>query len=555
MNKPINNSPSTVRLPIIISIALAGGILLGAGLFSGPNTRSGILGKGFNKYREVLMWVDNSYVDSVDTDTLVEFSIKKMLEKLDPHTSYFPPKDATQARSQLESGFDGIGVEFNVFHDSLFVIAPLSGGPSEAVGIQAGDVILKANETKLTGKGLTNSTIFGALRGPRGSEVKLEIYRRGIKPMIYSVKRDRIPSFSVEAGYMIDDKTGYIKVTRFSESTYEEFRNVLANLKNQGMKQLMLDLRGNPGGYKDRAEKMVDELLAGEKLIVSTDGKRPEYDSKTYTRFEGIFEKGAIVVLMDEGSASASEIVAGALQDHDRALVVGRRSFGKGLVQMPIQLSDGSELRLTISRYYTPSGRSIQKPYELGKGDDYEKDYEQRMKRGEMYSADSIKQNTKSVYQTDAGRKVYGGGGIVPDLFVARDTTLFTPYLYQLFAQNIIREFAFKYAVTNQKTFEKMDFKTFLKGYQPSDAMLSEMLTMASVAGIKMKEVEYNRSKPYIRTQIKAHIARQVYTKKGDNGLSNEFYQVITSADDTFLKALKNFDRAEKLARGQVAGK
>jgi carboxyl-terminal processing protease len=549
-NNPIENSKNTVKLPIILSIAIAGGMFVGATLFGGSNAHNGNLGKGLNKYKEVLTWIDNSYVDSVETDSLVDFSIQKMLEKLDPHTQFYPPKEATQARAQLEAGFDGIGVEFNIFHDSLFVISPLVGGPSEAVGIQAGDVILKANDTRLVGSKLTSNTVFSSLRGPRGSEVKLDIFRKGIKNMLsFTIKRDRIPSYSIDAGYMIDDRTGYIKVTRFSESTYEEFKTVLASLKQQNMKQLVLDLRGNPGGYKDRAEKMVDELIGGEKLIVSTDGKRPEYDSKTYTKFDGQFEKGAIIVLVDEGSASASEIVAGALQDNDRALIVGRRTFGKGLVQMPIRLTDGSELRLTISRYFTPSGRSIQKPYTLGHSEEYGKDFEHRVKAGEMFNQDSIKINKKLMYKTNAGRTVYGGGGIMPDVFIAKDTSLMSSYLYQLFARNIIREYTFKYVVDNKDKLEKQDIKTFNKTFQVTDKMLEGLTAMATVAGVKMKDTEYNRSKPYIKAQTKAYIARQLWKKQATDGLNNEYYIVMSSIDETLQKALKLFDKAAIIAK------
>lgn len=535
----INNPKWVVKLPYIIALTLAGGILLGASIFGGHNAKNGTLGKGINKYREVLMWVDNSYVDSVDTDTLVDYSIKKMLEKLDPHTAYFPPKEAVQARTQLESGFDGIGVEFNIFNDSLFVISPMIGGPSESVGIMAGDAILKANGTNLTGKNLTSALVFNSLRGPRGSEVKLEIGRKGQKqPLNFTVKRDRIPSFSIDAGYMIDAKTGFIKVTRFSESTYEEFRTIVGSLKSQGMKQLILDLRGNGGGYKDRAEKMADELLSGEKVIVSTDGKGTQYDSKTFTKFEGQFEQGSVIVLVDEGSASASEIVAGALQDHDRALVVGRRSFGKGLVQMPINLSDGSELRLTISRYYTPSGRSIQKPYSLGGDEKYDQDYAKRLKNGEMFNADSIKQNKKMTYKTDNGRLVYGGGGIMPDVFVARDTTQMSNYLYQLWSTSSIRAYAFKYALTHKASLEKQDFNVFLKTFVVNETMLNEMVKTATENGVKLKESEYQRSKPLIKYQIKAYIARQIWQKKANSGLNNEYYQVMNPTDETLMKAL-----------------
>ncbi|MES2516931.1 MAG: S41 family peptidase [Bacteroidota bacterium] len=551
-HRPINNNSTIVKIPIWIAIALVGGILLGATFFGGQAKMNNV-SKGFNKYREVLSLIENSYVDSVDTDSLVEFSIRKTLEKLDPHTSYFSTDEVASARSQLESGFDGIGVEFNIFSDTVYVVNAMVGGPSESVGIKSGDRLIKADGVVLTGPKVTQSLIFSKLRGTRGTEVQLEVLRNGEKGIKkFTVIRDRIPSYSVTAGYMVDPQTGYIKVDRFTESTFDEFKNVLTTLKTQGLKRLMLDLRGNPGGYKDRAEKMVDELLAGERMIVYTDGKGTKYDTQTYTKRDGIFEKGAVMVIMDENSASAAEIVAGALQDNDRALIVGRRSFGKGLVQMPVNLQDGSELRLTISRYYTPSGRSIQKPYTMGQEEDYEKDYEKRMKSGEFFNADSIKFNEKMKYKTLGGRTVYGGGGITPDVFVARDTTYFTKYLSDLWGKNIIREFALNYANDNIKSLEKITFKDFNKFFVVNDAMLIDMQKLAKQANVKMRVKDYERSMPYIKAQIKAYIARNVWQRKVSDGLNNEYHQVMSAYDDTFQRSLKQFDKAEKMARGEL---
>jgi carboxyl-terminal processing protease len=547
-----NNNSTIVKVPIWIALAAVGGILLGANFFGGQ-TRMNDVSKGHAKYREVLSLIESSYVDSVNTDSLVDFSIKKMLEKLDPHTSYFSKDEVGSARSQLESGFDGIGIEFNMFNDTVYVMNAILGGPAEGVGIKSGDRLLKADGFILTGPKVTNSFIFSKLRGSRGSEVKLDILRNGEKGIKkFTVTRDRIPSYSISAGYMIDNQTGYIKVDRFTESTYEEFRNVLTNLKTQGIKRLMLDLRNNPGGYKDRAEKMVDELLAGEKMIVYTDGKGTKYDTQTYTKREGVFEKGAVMVLVDENSASAAEIVAGALQDNDRALIVGRRSFGKGLVQMPVNLQDGSELRLTISRYYTPSGRSIQKPYTMGQEEDYEKDYDKRLKSGEFFSSDSIKFNEKLKFKTTGGRTVYGGGGITPDVFVARDTTYFTKYLSDLWGKNIIREFALNYTNDNIKSLEKLTFKDFNKFFVVNDAMMLEIQKLAKQANVKMRVRDYERSMPYIKAQIKGYIARNVWQRKVSDGLNNEYAQVMAPFDDTFQKALTQFDKAERMARGEL---
>ena len=544
---PIQNSKSVVRLPIIIAITLAAGVLLGSTFFSGGKKLSDVA-KGYGKFREVLMLVENNYVDSVNTEELVDFSISKMLEKLDPHTAYFNAEEATAARSQLESGFDGIGVEFNIYNDTVYVVTPLSGGPSEAAGIQSGDRIISVNKENLSGPGVTNAQVYKLLRGKRGTKVDLSIERVGLKDkMNFAVVRDRIPTYSVDASYMVDQEIGYIKVSRFSETTFDEFKSALKTLKAEGLKNLILDLRGNPGGYMERATSMADEFIAGDKLLVYTEGKDSRFDRKTRSHVDGLFEQGPLIVLVDEGSASASEILAGALQDHDRALVVGRRSYGKGLVQMPIKLSDGSELRLTISRYYTPSGRSIQKPYELGKGEDYSQDLAHRYESGELFNADSIKFDKSKVYKTDGGRLVYGGGGITPDIFVAKDTLMNSKYLFELYSKNIIREYALRYANENQKKLEKQPFKEYLKSFQVSDAMLAELVKDASRAGIKPNEKELNLSKSLITSQTKAIIGRYVWGRKQKNGLNNEVFQVLNPSDNVYQHAVQLFSQAAQL--------
>ena len=549
----IQNDRATVRLPMLLGITLAGGMLIGATFFGGTKSLNNI-GRGYTKYREILQLIENNYVDTVNTDELVDYSIEKMLEKLDPHTVYINPQDAVAARDQLGGGFDGIGVEFNIYKDTVYVVTPLAGGPSEAVGIQSGDKIIKVDDKPLSGPKLENGAVFKALRGKRGTDVKLTILRKGDKqPKEFTVTRDRIPTYSVDAAYMIDAKTGYIKVNRFSETTYDEFKTALASLRAKGMTQLMMDLRNNPGGYMDRATNIADEFISGNKLLVYTDGKDNRYDRKTFARITGQFEEGPLVVLVDEGSASASEIVAGALQDHDRALIAGRRSFGKGLVQMPVTLSDGSELRLTISRYYTPSGRSIQKPYIHGQEGDYEKDLEKRSKRGEYYIADSIKNDPKLKFKTDGGRVVYGGGGITPDYFIPRDSTWQTPYLIKLYGKNIIREFAMEYGNDNRKKLEKMPFDEFDRTVTITDEQLNRLVKNATDEGIKFNEKEFARSKNYIRNQIKALVARSLYQKNNKSGQNNEFFRVIGQTDETYQKALKLFDRADKLEHGAMS--
>ncbi|WP_128548752.1 S41 family peptidase [Larkinella soli] len=548
----IQNDKATVRLPMLLGITLAAGMLIGATFFGGGKSLNNI-GRGYSKFKEVLQLIENNYVDTVNTDELVDYSISKMLEKLDPHTTYLNPQDAVAARTQLEGGFDGIGVEFNIYKDTVYVVTPIAGGPSETAGLMSGDKIIRVDDTEMTGSKLDNALVFQKLRGRKGSEVKLVVMRKGEKkPLTFTVLRDRIPTFSVDAAYMIDDKTGYIKVNRFSETTYDEFRKALASLKQKGMGQLVLDLRNNPGGYMDRATSLADEFISGDKLLVYTDGKDDRYDRQTKARISGQFEEGPLVVLVDEGSASASEIVAGALQDHDRALIVGRRSFGKGLVQMPVMLTDGSELRLTISRYYTPSGRSIQKPYTLGKGnEDYEKELEARGKHGEYYIADSIRNDPKYKFRTSGGRTVFGAGGITPDIFVPRDTLFMTKYLIQLYNKNIVREMAMEYANENGKQLEKEGFTAYRKNFTVSDAMMKRLTDDATSQGVKFNEAEYNRSKKYIQTQLKAYIAQYVWKRGHRDGLNNEFFAIMADADETYRKALTLFDQARMLEKGQ----
>ncbi len=537
------NSLFQVRLPLYIAMALVVGVLIGANTFSPSGNNPQSTAKGYLKFRDILSYIDRDYVDTVDIEELSDYAITKMLEKLDPHTSYIPADELAMARSYLEGDFEGIGVEFNIFKDTIYVITPLSGGPSEAAGIQAGDKIIKVDGKNLAGIGITNEMVFKHLRGEEGTKVNLTILRKGnSKPLTFNLQRNKIPTSSVDVSYMVNANTGYIKVSRFSANTFDEFKQALTNLKKKGMQQLILDLRGNPGGYMDHATRMADEFIAGDKMIVYTDGKGTKYDSKTHARTKGDFENGSLIVLVDEGSASASEIVAGALQDNDRALIVGRRSFGKGLVQMPIPLNDGSELRLTISRYYTPSGRSIQKPYVEG-AEEYEQDMLHRFERGEYFHPDSSLFVDSLKYKTRKGRVVYGGGGIMPDVFVARDTTELSEYLSQLYTKNVIREYTLGYYRDNRKSLEKMSFERFNKSFDVSDKMLQELVKLASEEGVPYNEEQFKRSKNLIRNNLKAFIARSVYGNQG-------FFPVLHESDEEFQAALKQFTRAQRLAKG-----
>lgn len=547
--REIKNSKFAIRLPIIIALTLVAGIFIGAKFFAQKTDYLDVI-KSSGKFKEILTYIDRSYVDPVNTDSLANYGIMKMLEKLDPHTAYLPAEEAEIAMSELQNGFDGIGVEFNLFNDTVFVVSPLSGGPSEAAGIQTGDAIIEANGTNLTGDKVNTNLIFKTLRGERGSTVKMKIKRPGnTKLLDFTVVRDKIPTFSVAAAYLMKDKqTGYLKITRFSDTTYKEFVENLQKLKKQGMTRLILDLRGNPGGYLERATSIADEFIDGNGILVFTEGKDERNNQKLYARKTGIFEQNPLIVLIDEGSASASEIVSGALQDYDRALLVGRRTFGKGLVQAPIALSDGSELRLTVSRYYIPSGRSIQKPYVMG-GDleDYYSELLDRQSNGEFYTADSIKNDDSKKYKTAHGRTVYGGGGVTPDVFVKRDTTYLTNYLIELFNKNVIREFTLQYVNAHKNELNKMGFDKYLTQFEVNSSMLNDIVKKGAASGITLNQKEFERSKPYIKNQVKAQIARTIW--KDENGLSNTYYQVINQDDDAISIALNNFTKANALLK------
>lgn len=540
----IKNSKWAIRLPLIVAITLIGGIFIGAKMF-GNETKGNDPLRSANKFRDIIHYISSEYVDTVNTEELTDEAITKMLEKLDPHSVYIPPKDIDMAKAQLESDFEGIGIEFQIMKDTLLVSGVIPTGPSEQVGLNAGDKIMKVDDKNIFNIKLTNQDVFKYLRGKKGTKVKVSIKRRGVaKLMDFTITRDKIPTFSVDAAIMIDEQTGYIKVNRFAQKTYEEFKKGLTELKAKGVKRMVLDLRGNPGGYMDHATKMADEFLSGDKMIVFTKGKQSRYNQEHRCYIPGDFEKGAVIVLVDEGSASASEIVSGALQDNDRGLVVGRRSFGKGLVQMPIPLGDNSELRLTISRYYTPSGRSIQKPYSKGDGDSYEMDLSNRYKKGEFFNQDSIKFDKKLQFKTSKGRTVYGGGGIMPDYFVPRDTSMLTNYLGELYNKGIIREYTLEYIFANKKELEKMPFETFKKTFEITDAMLKDLIAMGEKEGAKFVEKDYNRSKEYIKNQVKSLIARGVWKNEG-------FYSIYLEKDEVFLQAMKLFDKAEKIEKGK----
>ncbi|MBS9522543.1 S41 family peptidase [Litoribacter alkaliphilus] len=538
MNQKKNTS-AQIRLPIILALAISAGIWIGA-TFAEPKSDRNDLKAALYKIQEIITYINRDYVDSVNTNELVEHGIEKMLEKLDPHSAYIPAKDAQLAKSQLDGEFDGIGIEFGVLRDTIYVVAPLTGGPSEKVGLQSGDQIIKVDGETVAGTGVTNRDVFDLLRGPKGSKVELTVKRKNNRDLLdYSITRDKIPQYSVNATYMVNNDIGYIKVTRFAATTYDEFKAAVEELKEKGMSKLILDLQGNPGGYMGAAINMADEILGENAMIVSQQGKLNRYNQKAFAVKPGIFEDGSVIVLINEGSASASEIVAGAIQDNDRGLIVGRRSFGKGLVQMPIDLSDGAELRLTIARYYTPSGRSIQKPY--GEGEDYGKDWLNRLEHGEFFSADSIKFDDSLRYETKGGRAVYGGGGIMPDFFVPLDTTMNSPYVGKLFSTDSAREFILGYVDKNKGKFDNMSFEEYYNNFEVSESMLQELIKIGEENKVKFDEKDYKKSKDYLKILVKAHMSRNIYD-------DNAFYKIVNDINEVYQQALNLFDEAAKLA-------
>ncbi|WP_346751878.1 S41 family peptidase [Splendidivirga corallicola] len=533
-----SNSKFSIRLPILMSIGIAAGILVGATMGNNPSGEA--IYSNIQKFREILTYVQRDYVDEVNTDELAEYAIKEMLEKLDPHTVYIPSEDVAAAKSHLEGGFDGIGIEFGIFRDTLYVVAPIHGGPSEAIGLKSGDQIINVDGENIAGIGINSYDVFDKLRGHKGSEVNLKIKRKGEKGLLdFTITRDKIPQNTVDVGYMINDEIGYIKISRFGTNTYDEFKEQLTKLREQGMQKLILDLKGNGGGIMQRAIEISDEFLSGDDLIVYTKGKENRYDTEARARIKGSFEKEPLIVLIDQGSASASEIVSGALQDNDRALIVGRRSFGKGLVQVPIDLNDGSELRLTISRYYTPSGRSIQKPYENG-SEEYDKDIMNRYEHGELFHADSIKFNDSLKYETSSGRIVYGGGGIMPDYFVPIDTSMNSTYLRSLYTRSIFREYALNYSQKHDKQLKKTKLKDFINDFTVSDQMLNELIALGKSSGIPFDSNGYQTSKAVIKSTIKANIARRYWGEEG-------YYPVISKHDEVLQKAIGLFEEAKDL--------
>ena len=494
------------------------------------------------KLQLALYAISNLYVDPTNETQLVEDAIVGMLEKLDPHSTYTDPEETKEMTEPLQGNFDGIGIQFNMLTDTLYVIQVIPGGPSEKVGLMAGDRIIMVDDTLIAGVKMKNTDVMKRLRGPKNTEVRVKVLRQGVPDLIeFKITRGKIPMYSLDAAYMADKTTGYIKLNRFAASSADEFKEALKKLRKQGMKNLILDLQGNGGGYLNIAIDLADEFLDKDKLIVYTEGnKQPREEAKSTAR--GDFEEGRLVVLVDEASASASEILSGAIQDWDRGVIVGRRTFGKGLVQKPIPMPDGSMIRLTVARYYTPTGRSIQKTYVNGKQEQYHHDLIDRYNRGELMSADSIHFPDSMKYNTLVSKRtVYGGGGIMPDVFIPVDTSRYTDYHRNIVAAGLVNRIAMNYLDRHRSELNKQypKFDRYKQQFQVTEEMMQELIALAENDKIKFDEAQYNRSKPLIMLQIKALIARDLY----DMG---EYFQVINDDNASFQEALRIINDEER---------
>lgn len=520
--------------PLIYGVLIALGILIGIWLKPGTN-RQTLFGGG--KFSEVFAIINQAYVDTVDIESLEEKTLNHMLSELDPHSVYIPAKDLAHANEQLEGNFEGIGVEFNILNDTIMIVSAINGGPSHELGIQAGDRIIQVDTQKVAGVRIKNEQVFKLLRGAKGSTVKVVVYRPGSHRTIpFTITRNTIPIHSVDVSMMLNGETGYIKISRFAANTHEEFLEAINQLKLQGMQQLVLDLRENPGGYLTAATEICDEFLDGHKLIVYTQG-RTQSKSEYNAERGGVFENGKLVVLINEGSASASEIVSGAIQDWDRGVIVGRRSFGKGLVQEPFELKDGSAMRLTIARYYTPSGRSIQKPYDVGY-DAYEEEVYHRYQDGELEDSSKIKRQDTTIFKTKNGRVVYSKGGVMPDVFVPIDTSYRNDYYVQILSAGLLNQFTYAYVDAHRNELKKYkDIAVFNQKFNTD--LVPDFTAFAMGKGVKGTPAEQLRVKLFIGRQLKALVARQLWRDKG-------YFYVINSFDPSIKKSLEVFKQYDR---------
>ena len=526
-------------MPFLLAVCLVAGIAIGtfyANHFSG--NKLGIINTSSNKLNALLHIIDAQYVDTVNITELVEEAMPQILSELDPHSSYIPAKDLEAVTADLKGSFSGIGIQFTIQDDTIHVNSVIQGGPSEKVGLMAGDRIIEVDDSAFVGKKVTNQEAMKRLKGEKGSKVKLGVFRPGEKEILhFTVTRGDIPVKSVDAAYMITDKLGYIKVNKFGETTYPELLVALAKLNRENCEGMIVDLRGNTGGYMAAAIQMVNEFLPNNRLIVYTQGRKSPRENYT-SNGTGSSQKMPLVVLMDEGSASASEIFAGAIQDNDRGTIIGRRSFGKGLVQQPIEFSDGSAIRLTIARYYTPSGRCIQKPYEKGKEDEYELDLLTRYEHGEFFSADSIKQNETDMYRTSLGRPVYGGGGIMPDIFVPQDTTGMTSYFRMAANRGLIIRYTFDYTDRNRQELREYDTPEKLENYLKKQNLLNQFANWAEKKGLKRRNNMIMKSKELFELSLYGNI---IYNMLGIEA----YIEFLNQTDNTVLKAVEVLEKGE----------
>lgn len=534
-------------MPFLLAVCLVAGIAIGtfyANHFSG--NKLGIINTSSNKLNALLHIIDEQYVDTVNITDLVEEAMPQILSELDPHSSYIPAKDLEAVTADLKGSFSGIGIQFTIQNDTIHVNSVIKGGPSEKVGLMAGDRIIEVDDSAFVGKIVTNQEAMKRLKGEKGSKVKLGIYRPGEKGTLhFTVVRGDIPVKSVDAAYMITDKFGYVKVNKFGETTYPELLVALAKLNQKNCEGMIIDLRGNTGGYMAAAIQMVNEFLPNNRLIVYTQGRKAPRENYT-SNGTGSSQKMPLIVLVDEGSASASEIFAGAIQDNDRGTIIGRRSFGKGLVQQPIEFSDGSAIRLTIARYYTPSGRCIQKPYEKGKEDEYELDLLTRYEHGEFFSADSIKQNEKEVYHTSLGRPVYGGGGIMPDIFVPQDTTGMTSYFRMAANRGLIIRYSFDYTDHNRQKLQEYDTPEKMEAYLKKQNLLNQFAGWAEKRGLKRRNNLMMKSRELFELSLYGNI---IYNMLGIEA----YIEFLNKTDNTVQKAVEVLEKGESFPQAPAS--
>lgn len=516
---------------------LVGALLLVAGMWIGYLLADGDrLTPAQKKLNEIFAIIQDEYVEEINEDSLVEMVIPELLRNLDPHSMYIAVKDLEKVNRDLESSFFGVGIQFQLMQDSICVVEVVSGGPAEHVGLLAGDRIIEVDGKRMTGKDITTEDVMNALRGEKDTEVVVTVKRStSPRPLTFTIVRGEIPSVSVDASYLINDTTGYVRVNKFAANTYAEFIQAINALRVKGARNYILDLRGNTGGLLDQAILMANEFLPPMRSIVNVKGRKAEEDANWLSDGQGIFPYDRLVILVDEFTASSSEIVAGAVQDNDRGLIIGRRTFGKGLVQRGITLSDSSQIRLTVQRYYTPSGRCIQKDYTPGANDDYQSEILDRYSNGEVFSADSIKVDESNVFETVCGRKVYGGGGIIPDVFVPSDTAYVTSYYLSVANSGILNKFAYEYADLNRADLSKArDVQQLLRLLPPDNVLLAALVDYAAQNGVAKRWYYINISAPLIVNQLKALIARDIL------GM-NAYFEIVNEKDPVVLEAVRQF--------------